>query len=118
MSVMLGAGHFSYVMLGTDTRSGARRAVKITKKETIAQFLAMRGSSLNIRSEAEMLEGFNHPYIVRCVEWFETHTQLYIVMELLHEDLLRDVQSRGCFSEIIGRRAFAQLSSAVAYLCP
>eukprot|EP00929_Paragymnodinium_shiwhaense_P112559 TRINITY_DN80806_c0_g1_i1.p1 TRINITY_DN80806_c0_g1~~TRINITY_DN80806_c0_g1_i1.p1 ORF type:complete len:503 (-),score=118.20 TRINITY_DN80806_c0_g1_i1:297-1805(-) len=117
LRIALGSGNFSQVKLGVEQKTGDRRAVKVSSKNSFYQFQRKRDTRLTLRSEAEVLSGLRHPNIVRVYEWFETDEHLYLVMELLEDgDLLACILEDGCFTERQARRLFRQLCEAAAYL--
>eukprot|EP00440_Ansanella_granifera_P006178 gb/GFBE01006702.1/.p1 GENE.gb/GFBE01006702.1/~~gb/GFBE01006702.1/.p1 ORF type:complete len:526 (+),score=98.03 gb/GFBE01006702.1/:1-1578(+) len=117
MRTLLGKGNFSEVRLGVKVCDGSKRAVKVVDRYSFVQFQCKRESRLSLVDEAKMLASLNHPGIVRCFEWFQTETKLYLVMELVEGgDLLRDILANGNFSENDARRLFHRLCEAVAYL--
>jgi serine/threonine protein kinase len=114
---VLGRGNFSEVSLGVHVQRGDKRAVKIIDKKKFLAFQNKRESQLTLRSEADVLVNLNHAGIVGFIEWFETDTHLYLIMELLEGgDLLQCILEHGHFSETAARRVFRELCEAVRYL--
>jgi serine/threonine protein kinase len=114
---VLGRGNFSEVSLGVHVQRGDKRAVKIIDKKKFVAFQNRRESHLSLSSEADVLVSLNHSGIVGFIEWFETDTHLYLIMELLEGgDLLQCILEHGCFTEATARRVFRELCEAVRYL--
>mmetsp|Transcript_18726 Transcript_18726/g.41018 ORF Transcript_18726/g.41018 Transcript_18726/m.41018 type:complete len:494 (+) Transcript_18726:81-1562(+) len=117
MRNVLGKGYFSEVWIGMHVATGKRRAVKVVDKGKFSTFQARNSSQLVLSCEAEMLTRLEHPGIVRCFEWFETSTRLYLIMELLAGgDLLDFIIGHGCLSETVARRWFKELCDALGHL--
>jgi len=117
MKVVLGSGNFSQVRLGVKVETGGRYAVKVIEKKKFYQFQNKRDTKLSLTSEAAVLEKLHHEGIVRCHDWFETDTYLFLVMELMEAgDLLQCILESGCFSETQAKRLYKELCEAVAYL--
>jgi serine/threonine protein kinase len=113
----LGRGNFSTVCLGVHVQGGDKRAVKIIDKKKFLAFQNKRESHLSLSSEADVLVSLSHAGIVGFIEWFETDTHLYLIMELLEGgDLLQCILEHGCFTEATARRVFRELCEAVRYL--
>ncbi|CAJ1379758.1 unnamed protein product [Effrenium voratum] len=116
-SVVLGKGSFSEVRLGVRVRDGRKHAVKVVSRRVFEKFQSSRKSRLSLVHEAELLKSLDHPHIVKCVEWFQTHSSLYLVMELVDGgDLLHNILSGGAFAEEDAQRLFRPICEAVAYL--
>mmetsp|Transcript_86211 Transcript_86211/g.222037 ORF Transcript_86211/g.222037 Transcript_86211/m.222037 type:complete len:571 (+) Transcript_86211:82-1794(+) len=117
MRTLLGSGNFSEVRLGVHVERGEKFAVKVIDKNKFLNFQNKRESHLSLRSEAEVLTSLDHRGIVRFYEWFETESQLFLAMELLHGgDLLQYILEHGCFREDTARRLFGEICKAVRYL--
>lgn len=90
-------------------------AVKIidTRKFTMSPGL----SSEEIREEAEMMRGLDHPNIIRIKDTYETESWIFIVMEYVRGgDLFDRIIERGRYSEVNTRSAMIQILDAVQYL--
>jgi len=67
--------------------------------------------------EVKILQSISHPNIISIHEVFDTEKTLYIVLELVTGGELFDkIIESGKFSEILAKRLFIQLLSAVDYL--
>ncbi|CAE7815622.1 fhkE [Symbiodinium sp. CCMP2592] len=117
LRTLLGKGSFSEVRLGIRVAGGQRQAVKVVNRSGFESFQSSRRSRLNLVSEAKLLLSLDHPGVVKCSEWFQTTTSLYLVMELVEGgDLLKNIINNGEFCEDHARRLFRDISEAVAYL--
>ena len=55
---------------------------------------------LSLEDEANTMMSLCHPNIVKCHSWFQTHTSLYLALELVEGgDLLHRLLETGCFPE-------------------
>lgn len=114
---VLGSGNFSEVRLGVHVQQGHKRAVKMIDVKKFLQFQSKRESQLSLSSEAELLTSLSHPGIVKFYEWFQTSSQLYLIMELMEGgDLLQSILEDGHFVELQARRLFKEVCEAVKYL--
>jgi len=107
---ILGRGTFGVVFLGE--RAGERVAVKRAPANQTFN---------NVRLEAKLLQGLQHPHIVRHVGHFEDGSgrapKLYLVLELCEgPDLQRLLDVRGALQEAEARHLLAQLIEALCYL--
>lgn len=73
-------GSFSRVVEGHSKETNQPVAIKIVSK--------MADSNPDmLKNEIEILLYVNHPYIIRCYDFFENEKNLYIVMELYKQTL-------------------------------
>lgn len=68
---------------------------------------------LELRNEVEILKSLDHPHIVRPIETFEHHRQLYMVMEVCEGG---DLYSRDPYTEEQAARIVESVLSAVAFM--
>lgn len=110
---VMGKGAFGEVRWCLQKDTGARRAVKIFRKESLGQ-----GENRNkLITEIEILKTLDHPNIVRVYEFFEDPKRLFIVMELCRGgELFDEIVKRSSFGERQAAQIMQQLFSAVAYL--
>ncbi|CAE7673349.1 fhkC [Symbiodinium microadriaticum] len=125
ISQKLGGGAFSTVKLGVRTKKGSKEqlmpglrcAMKIIDKRKLTKFQRKRSSGESLNQEPELISSLQHPNIVSCLEWFQTETCIYLALELIQGgDLLHDLMSGGCLTEMQALRIFRQICSAVEYL--
>jgi len=117
IDTLIGKGTFSEVRRGVCVRDGQFRAIKVVNRNKFNSFQMLRGSRLSMVHEAELLTSLDHPGIVKCFEWVQTKTSLYLVMELLEGgDLLQNIMKGGCFAESDARRLFRLVCEALSYL--
>lgn len=70
-----------------------------------------------LKNEIDILLCVNHPYVIRCYDFFETAEELYIVMELVTGGELFDrICQRDSYSEAEAKIVLFQLCQAVLYL--
>jgi serine/threonine protein kinase len=73
--------------------------------------------SSTFQAEAAILQGMEHPYIVKLLDVYVSNRAVYLVMELLHGgDLFDRIVDKGKYSEVQGRRIMRRLLSAICYL--
>ena len=68
---------------------------------------------LELRNEVEILKSLDHPHIVRPIETFEHHRQLYMVMEVCEGG---DLYSRDPYTEEQAARIVESILSAAAFM--
>ncbi|XP_053398574.1 serine/threonine-protein kinase DCLK1-like isoform X2 [Mercenaria mercenaria] len=73
----IGEGNFSIVKESIHKRTNKRYALKIIEKEKC------RGKEHMIQNEVEILKKVKHPNIVELIEEFDSHTELFLVIELV-----------------------------------
>uniref|UniRef100_A0A7S4L041 Protein kinase domain-containing protein n=1 Tax=Guillardia theta TaxID=55529 RepID=A0A7S4L041_GUITH len=112
---MLGSGSFSTVWKGIDRNTGKAWALKEINKDG----LNAKGQE-DIREEIEIQRRVGeHPNIVFMREFVETHSHLYIVLELLPGGALLDCiidSQKGHFSERDALGIMSQLMQALEYI--
>jgi len=111
----LGTGNFAAVKLCIDKTNGSKYAIKVIDKKKYLKNAPSRKDSL--MDEVKILQSISHPNIISIHEVFDTEKTLYIVLELVTGGELFDkIIESGKFSEILAKRLFIQLLSAVDYL--
>ena len=111
----IGAGMCGTVHVCIEIASGVQRAVKIidTKKFALSPGL----STKDLREEAEMMRGLDHPNIIRIIDTFETESIFFIVMELVRGgDLFDRIVERGRYSEASAKAVMTKVLGAVSHL--
>ncbi|CAD5222341.1 unnamed protein product [Bursaphelenchus xylophilus] len=108
----IGDGKFSRVKVGEHSITEDKVAVKIVEKARIEQ----RRHHV-FKREIRMLDSCHHPNICRLLEYIDTYNQLYIIMELARgQNLQRFVNHSGPLKELLVRKLFIQVVSAVHHL--
>ena len=75
------------------------------------------GTSREDKSQIQTLTQVNHPGIIKLVDWFETSTSLYVVMELaMGGEMFARIVERGKFTERQAAAAFKQILEAVGHM--
>lgn len=88
---VIGAGGMGVVYQARDTKLDRPVAIK-----AIADRLLLKPGALDrLRSEARAAAQLDHPYVCRVYELVETGTNVYIVMEYVEGETLRDRLRRG-----------------------
>jgi serine/threonine protein kinase len=116
---LLGSGTVGEVRRAIHRQTGEERAVKIIAvggRNRASSFLEADASS-TFQAEAAILQGMEHPYVVKLIDVYVSPRAVYLVMELLHGgDLFDRIVDKGKYSEVQGRRIMRRLLSAVCYL--
>ena len=100
-------GSYGNVHLGKHLLTGERVAIKIVDKKHV----------MDVVREVEIWSRLRHPRIVRLYQVLATETKIYLVMELASRgEMLHWMGKSGKASEVVARRWFRQLVSAVAHL--
>ncbi|TPX40198.1 hypothetical protein SeLEV6574_g06739 [Synchytrium endobioticum] len=110
---MLGQGAFGHVMLGVDTRTSRKVALKMMDKDMLTESERVQ---VCVQREIEICTTVKHPHIVRCIQTFETSSQLVLVLEYIAGGDLFDYIVQGKCTVEDARDIFYELTSAVAYL--
>lgn len=82
----LGSGSFGTVVEGVHALAQTPVAIKMIRKEKINHEIYMKLAM----QEFKVLEGLDHPHIVRVLELLEDETCYYVVMELINHGTLLD----------------------------
>jgi serine/threonine protein kinase len=116
---LLGSGTVGEVRRAIHRQTGEERAVKIIAvggRNRANTFLEADASS-TFQAEAAILQGMEHPYVVKLIDVYVSPRAVYLIMELLHGgDLFDRIVEKGRYSEVQGRRIMRRLLSAVCYL--
>ena len=109
----LGRGGFAGVYLAT--REESKLAVKILNKNE--QIVTHGSRSLGrMRNECRVHAELAHPHIVRLVDVCESPSNIYIVMERAHADLLQCIITQGALAESEALRFTRQLMAVLKFL--
>jgi len=108
----LGTGAFSVVKLGVDKHTGHKVAVKIVNRKKLSeedlQSLAM---------EIKILDSLSHPHIIKLIEVFDVHDELYIVTELVEGGELFDrIVSKSHYTEKEARDLIKIFLETMSYM--
>jgi serine/threonine protein kinase len=116
---LLGSGTAGEVRRAIHRQTGEERAVKIISvggRNRATNFLEASAAS-TFQAEAAILQGLEHPYVVKLIDVYISHQAVYLIMELLHGgDLFDRISEKGKYSEVQGRRIMRRLLSAICYL--
>ena len=81
-------------------RNGPKTPKNHNGTEHILLENAFSDPRLSLEDEANTMMSLCHPNIVKCHSWFQTHTSLYLALELVEGgDLLHCLLETGCFPE-------------------
>jgi serine/threonine protein kinase len=108
---IVGSGAFSTVHRATDLTTKHEVALKISrKKELTAEDV------VGIRQEAEIMQSFQHPNIVRFYQFFENNENFYTVLEIIQGGQLYDrIAAKKKYTENEGRDLVKVLLNAIKY---
>ncbi|XP_039986560.1 serine/threonine-protein kinase DCLK1-like isoform X2 [Xiphias gladius] len=107
----LGDGNFAVVRECVERSTGREYALKIISKDKC------RGKEHMIQSEVSILRRVKHPNIVLLIEEMDTHSGLYLVMELVKGgDLFDAITSSNKYTERDASCMLFNLASAIKYL--
>jgi serine/threonine protein kinase len=92
----LGKGSFGKVLLVNNLHNKKYYAMKILKKE----FLKKQNQEGHTKTEREILEKINHPFIVKLHYAFQTNDKLYLVCDFMQGgEIFYHLRKEGCFTE-------------------
>ncbi|OMJ66818.1 hypothetical protein SteCoe_36202 [Stentor coeruleus] len=110
---LIGTGTYGEVRMCFHRESGAKRAVKIIRKDLMTN----EGLRANLDKEISILRSLDHPNVVRIYEFFEEVKRLYIVMEFCKGgELFAEIVKRKYLTEIHAAHIMHQLFSTLDYL--
>ncbi|XP_017271823.1 serine/threonine-protein kinase DCLK1 isoform X2 [Kryptolebias marmoratus] len=108
---ILGDGNFAVVRECVERSTGREYALKIISKDKC------KGKEHMIQSEVSILRRVKHPNIVLLIEEMDTHSELYLVMELVKGgDLFDAITSSNKYTERDASCMLFNLASAIKYL--
>ncbi|KAA0711750.1 Calcium/calmodulin-dependent protein kinase type 1G [Triplophysa tibetana] len=106
---VLGSGSFSEVFLVRERQTGNFYALKCVKKKQL--------HSSNLENEIKVLRRIKHSNVVGLVDFYESRTHYYLVMELVSGGELFDrILDRGVYTEKDASLVIKQVLEAVSYL--
>jgi protein-serine/threonine kinase len=109
----IGKGSFGKVLLVQNTRNGKYLAMKILKKT----FIKKSNQVFHTKTEREILERINHPFIVRLQYAFQNSEKLFILTEYMQGgELYFHLRREGYFNENRSRFYACEIILALEYL--
>ncbi|XP_050437403.1 SNF-related serine/threonine-protein kinase [Adelges cooleyi] len=108
----LGKGHFAVVKSARHVFTGEQVAVKVIDKNKLEEV-----SRNHLYQEVRCMKLVQHPNVVRLYEVIDTHSKLYIILELADGGDLYDyiMRHEGGLSEQLACEYFAQIVRAISY---
>ncbi|XP_015263891.1 PREDICTED: SNF-related serine/threonine-protein kinase-like [Gekko japonicus] len=108
----LGKGHFAVVKLARHVFTGERVAVKVIDKSKLDG-----GAAAQLLQEVRCMKLVQHPNVVRLYEVIDTHSKLYLILELGDGGDMFDhiMQHEGGLEEERAKHYFAQIVHAISY---
>ncbi|KAM9507968.1 uncharacterized protein ACIB01_000261 isoform 3-T4 [Guaruba guarouba] len=108
----LGTGRFAVVKLARHVFTGQRVAVKVIDKSKLAG-----GAAGQLLQEVRCMKLVQHPNVVRLYEVIDTHTKLYLILELGDGGDMFDhiMRHEGGLAEARAKHYFAQIVHAISY---
>ncbi|XP_072157166.1 uncharacterized protein Snrk isoform X1 [Bemisia tabaci] len=108
----LGRGHFAVVKLARHVFTGEKVAVKVIDKTKLDDV-----SRAHLFQEVRCMKLVQHPNVVRLYEVIDTHSKLYLILELGDGGDLYDyiMKHESGLSEAVARDYFAQIVRAISY---
>lgn len=107
----LGAGSFGIVRLGISKATGDEVAIKIIDRKGLAE-----DDEVALKTEVQILQGIDHPNVVKMVEVFDEEEFLYIVLELMTGGELFDrIVEKESYSEKEAADTIRPIVDAVRY---
>ncbi|XP_065571739.1 SNF-related serine/threonine-protein kinase-like isoform X2 [Artemia franciscana] len=108
----IGRGHYAVVKLARHVFTGEKVAVKVIDKTKLDEI-----SRDHLFQEVRCMKLVQHPHVVRLYEVIDTHTKLYLILELADGGDLYDVimKHENGLQEPIARRYFSQVVQAISY---
>eukprot|EP00124_Ichthyophonus_hoferi_P000025 Ihof_evm25s1 gene=Ihof_evmTU25s1 len=111
----LGKGSFSDVRVARDLTTGKLYAAKCINKNHF--HMKTKNTSLEITKEAEILRNVYHPCVIGILDFYETNSMLYILLELAQAGALFDyLIANKYLCEPQAKNFFYQMLLAMKYL--
>ena len=109
----LGRGSFGKVVMVKYKETQNYYAMKILKKEVIKQ----TNQIFHTKTEREILEKINHPFIVKLQYAFQSPEKLYIVTDIMQGgELFYHLRKEGCFNDIKTKFYICEIILALEHL--
>ena len=109
---IIGKGAFGKVNLALHICSGQLVAIKSFDKKNLKNPKARK----KIDQEIAIMKRIHNQFITQILDYFETDTHLFIVMEYICEDLLNYISKRSQIPEVTSKFIFKQLIEGLQYL--
>ncbi|CAD8177056.1 unnamed protein product [Paramecium octaurelia] len=110
---VLGRGGFGKVMLVQHKKNNQLYAMKIINKKNLTSEWMRRSA----KTERQLLEILDSPFIVKLIEAFQTQQKLYLVVEYMSGgELFQYLKHYGKFSEDVAKFYAAQILLSLEYL--
>ena len=110
---VIGRGSFGKVYMVTHKETGKRYAMKALRKDVVRQ----ENMVAHTKSEKEILQKMEHPFIVGLHFAFQTADKLYLVLDFLSGgELFHHLKSEGRFSESRAKLYTAEIGLALNHL--
>uniref|UniRef100_A0A8C0GAQ3 non-specific serine/threonine protein kinase n=1 Tax=Chelonoidis abingdonii TaxID=106734 RepID=A0A8C0GAQ3_CHEAB len=108
----LGKGHFAVVKLARHVFTGEKVAVKVIDKSKLDMSAAGQ-----LLQEVRCMKLVQHPNVVRLYEVIDTHSKLYLILELGDGGDMFDhiMRHEGGLAEGCAKHYFAQIVHAISY---
>ncbi|XP_025417306.1 SNF-related serine/threonine-protein kinase isoform X2 [Sipha flava] len=108
----IGKGHFAVVKLASHVFTGEQVAVKVIDKNKLEEV-----SRNHLYQEVRCMKLVQHPNVVRLYEVIDTHSKLYLILELADGGDLYDyiMRHESGLSEKLACEYFAQIVRAISY---
>jgi hypothetical protein len=117
---LLGTGTVGQVRRAIDRKTGVERAVKIihlNRKPNNLDHSNSSNSTAIFQAEAALLQGLDHPYIVKLIDYYISPSAVYLVFELcVGGDLFDRIVQKTKYPEVQARRVMRRLLAAVYHL--
>eukprot|EP00344_Euplotes_crassus_P008779 CAMPEP_0196995390 /NCGR_PEP_ID=MMETSP1380-20130617/1517_1 /TAXON_ID=5936 /ORGANISM="Euplotes crassus, Strain CT5" /LENGTH=173 /DNA_ID=CAMNT_0042411047 /DNA_START=12 /DNA_END=533 /DNA_ORIENTATION=- len=107
----LGAGSFGIVRRGISKDTGEEVAIKIIDRKGLAE-----DDEVALKTEVQILQGIDHPNVVKMIEVFDEEDFLYIVLELMTGGELFDrIVEKESYSEMEAADTIRPIVDAIRY---
>ena len=105
------SGQFSRVNKAYDLRNRKEVAVKIVDKRVLSKLQLER-----LYTEMHILKQINHPNIIKLLDIIQSESHVYIITELMGEDLFEYLKFVGRVDEDSCKKIISQLLLSISYL--
>lgn len=107
----IGKGSFSRVYKGLDTCNDSLVAIKVIDKHELKHDILER-----LHAEIDLMSTLHHPHILDVLDYLETESQFYMILEYCAGGDLAMLIKRGRVPEETSREYMCQLADALGYL--
>jgi len=109
----LGKGSFGKVLLVNNLLNKRYYAMKVLKKD----MLQLKNQIIHTKTEREILEKLNHPFVVRLFYAFQTNEKLFLITEYMPGgELFFHLKKEGCFTEERSKFYACEMILAIEHL--